>query len=69
MLTIAVDAMGGDFGPQPIIEGTLQALRERQFKAILVGDLKHLKPLIPKFGATGLPKSESSGKTTFKSKI
>lgn len=47
MLTIAVDAMGGDFGPQPIIEGTLQALRERQFKAILVGDSKHLKPLIP----------------------
>ena len=47
MLTIAVDAMGGDFGPQPIIEGTLQALRERQFKAILVGDSKCLKPLIP----------------------
>lgn len=47
MLTIAVDAMGGDFGPHPIIEGTLQALRERQFKAILVGDSKHLKPLIP----------------------
>ena len=47
MLTIAMDAMGGDFGPQPIIEGTLQALRERQFKAILVGDSKHLKPLIP----------------------
>lgn len=47
MLTIAVDAMGGDFGPQPIIEGTLQALRERHFKAILVGDSTHLKPLIP----------------------
>ena len=47
MLTIAVDAMGGDFGPQPIIEGTLQALRERKFKAVLVGDSKYLKPLIP----------------------
>lgn len=47
MLTIAVDAMGGDFGPQPIIEGTLQALRERHFKAILVGDSQRLKPLIP----------------------
>ena len=47
MLTIAVDAMGGDFGPQPIIEGTLQALKERKFKAILVGDSKCLKPLIP----------------------
>jgi len=47
MLTIAVDAMGGDFGPRPIIEGTLQALRERQFNVILVGDSVALKPLIP----------------------
>ncbi len=47
MLSIAVDAMGGDFGPRPIIEGTLQALRERSFKAILVGDVSAIKPLIP----------------------
>lgn len=47
MLTIAVDAMGGDFGPHPIIEGTLQALRERQFNVILVGESNVLKPLIP----------------------
>ncbi len=47
MLTIAIDAMGGDFGPQPIIEGTLHALRERRFKAILVGDPQQIKPLIP----------------------
>lgn len=47
MLTIAIDAMGGDFGPAPIVEGTLQALKERQFKALLVGDVTVLKPLIP----------------------
>ncbi len=47
MLTIAIDAMGGDFGPAPIVEGTLQALRERNFKAILVGDITVLKSLIP----------------------
>ncbi|WP_041963514.1 phosphate acyltransferase PlsX [Sulfurospirillum cavolei] len=47
MLTIAIDAMGGDFGPAPIVEGTLQALRERQFKALLVGNTTLLKPLIP----------------------
>jgi len=47
MLTIAIDAMGGDFGPAPIVEGTLQALKERQFKALLVGDVNVLKPLIP----------------------
>jgi len=47
MLTIAIDAMGGDFGPSPIVEGTLHALKERQFKALLVGDVSVLKPLIP----------------------
>jgi len=47
MLTIAIDAMGGDFGPAPIVEGTLHALKERQFKALLVGDVNVLKPLVP----------------------
>lgn len=47
MLTIAIDAMGGDFGPTPIVEGTLHALKERKFKALLVGDTNALKPLIP----------------------
>ena len=47
MLTIAIDAMGGDFGPAPIVEGTLLALKERNFKALLVGDVTVLKPLIP----------------------
>ncbi|AFL67573.1 phosphate acyltransferase PlsX [Sulfurospirillum barnesii] len=47
MLSIAIDAMGGDFGPAPIVEGTLHALKERSFKAILVGDVTVLKPLIP----------------------
>jgi phosphate acyltransferase len=47
MLSIAIDAMGGDFGPAPIVEGTLHALKEREFKALLVGDVTVLKPLIP----------------------
>jgi glycerol-3-phosphate acyltransferase PlsX len=37
-VTIALDVMGGDFGPEPIIEGLTQALDEKKFKAILVGD-------------------------------
>ncbi|TKX32585.1 phosphate acyltransferase PlsX [Campylobacter aviculae] len=48
MINIAIDAMGGDFGEKPIIEGVVEALKERSFKAILVGDPKILKPLIPK---------------------
>ena len=47
MLTIAIDAMGGDFGPAPIVEGTLLALKERNFKVLLVGDVTVLKSLIP----------------------
>ncbi len=48
MLKIAIDAMGGDFGAEPIVEGALQALEEVRFKAILVGKEEILKPLVPK---------------------
>ncbi|TQR30645.1 phosphate acyltransferase PlsX [Campylobacter sp. MIT 99-7217] len=48
MVSIAIDAMGGDFGQKPIIEGLILALEERPFNAILVGQSELLKPLIPK---------------------
>lgn len=47
MINIAIDAMGGDFGEKPIIEGVIEALRTKPFNAILVGDSKILKALIP----------------------
>ncbi|WP_281951355.1 phosphate acyltransferase PlsX [Nitrosophilus kaiyonis] len=47
MVKIAIDAMGGDFGPYPIIEGTILALKEKKFKAILVGDKEKILSLIP----------------------
>ncbi|HIE34654.1 MAG TPA: phosphate acyltransferase PlsX [Campylobacterales bacterium] len=47
MVRIAIDAMGGDFGPYPIIEGTILALKEKKFKAILVGDKKKILSLVP----------------------
>ncbi|WP_321312478.1 phosphate acyltransferase PlsX [Halarcobacter sp.] len=50
MLKIAIDAMGGDFGPEPIIEGLVLALRNNNtFTAIAVGDEKQIKPLIPNY--------------------
>ncbi len=50
MIKIAVDAMGGDFGPAPIIEGLLAALKQNNnFTAIAVGDEKALLPLIPRY--------------------
>lgn len=48
MITIAIDAMGGDFGPSPIIEGLIYALKKnRQFKAIAIGKKDLIDPLIP----------------------
>ena len=48
MLKIAIDAMGGDNGPKPIIDGLLLAFKkDRHFTAILVGKKSELLPLIP----------------------
>jgi glycerol-3-phosphate acyltransferase PlsX len=47
-MKIAIDAMGGDFGPEPIIEGVVKALKQKDFIAYLVGDEKIIKPLVPK---------------------
>ncbi len=47
MITIAVDAMGGDFGPYPIVEGTILALKaDKNFNVILVGDEEKIRSLI-----------------------
>ncbi|MEB2791012.1 phosphate acyltransferase PlsX [Campylobacter upsaliensis] len=48
MISIAIDAMGGDFGEKPIVEGVIKALNIKPFNAILVGKSEVLKPLIPK---------------------
>jgi phosphate acyltransferase len=48
MHTIAIDAMGGDFGPEPIIEGLITALKSNNnFTAIAVGKKDELLSLIP----------------------
>ncbi len=47
IIRIAIDAMGGDFGPAPIIEGTVQALMEKAFIPILVGDKEDILALLP----------------------
>ena len=48
MLKIAIDAMGGDFGPEPIIEGLVTALKKNNnFTAIAVGKKSEILPLLP----------------------
>jgi len=48
MIRIAIDAMGGDFGPEPIVKGTIEALKEKKFEAILVGKKDEILSLLPK---------------------
>ncbi len=48
-IIIAIDAMGGDFGPEPIIEGLTQALDETSFKAILVGNQDEILSFLPQY--------------------
>ena len=40
--------MGGDFGPEPIVKGTLEALKEKKFQPILVGKKDEILSLLPK---------------------
>jgi len=47
MVRVAIDAMGGDFGPKPIIEGVVEALQQQKFEAILVGDEEEIKKYLP----------------------
>ena len=49
MIKIAIDAMGGDFGPEPIIEGCIQALEEKSFLPILVGDKRAILSFLPQY--------------------
>lgn len=49
-MRIAIDAMGGDFAPENILQGLKQALEEFEFdKALLVGQPEALEPLIKKY--------------------
>ncbi len=48
MYRVAVDAMGGDHGFTPIVEGTIVALKKRKFKAIFIGNKKDILSRVPK---------------------
>lgn len=60
MLKVAIDVMGGDNGIAPIIEGVIQALNERDFHAILVGESEKIKPFIPKHLSSKISYVEAS---------
>lgn len=63
-MRIALDAMGGDHGPAPNVEGAVSALAEQpDLEVVLVGDRAQLTELIEKSGYSGdrLTIEESDG--------
>ena len=47
-MKIHVDAMGGDYAPQVVIDGAVMAIKEYALDVILVGDEAKIKPLLAK---------------------
>ncbi len=55
---IAVDAMGGDFGPSVVVRGALDAFRTDDFKLFLVGREPEIRA---ELAAAGIPKGVADG--------
>ena len=52
---VAVDTMGGDFGPQETVKGAVQALRSVNAELLLVGDPGPVQDELAKYDAGMLP--------------
>jgi glycerol-3-phosphate acyltransferase PlsX len=55
MITIAVDAMGGDNAPRPEVEGSVLAAREYGVRILLVGQPNVVRTELSKHAARNLP--------------
>jgi len=55
MITIAVDAMGGDHAPRPEVEGSVLAAQEYGVKVLLVGQPHAIRPELGKYSKANLP--------------
>ncbi len=55
MITIAVDAMGGDHAPRPEVEGSVLAAREFDVRILLVGQQNVVRAELAKQSAPSLP--------------
>ena len=48
MISVALDAMGGDNAPDEMVQGALKAAKTGEFKIALVGDSKRIDKLLQK---------------------
>jgi glycerol-3-phosphate acyltransferase PlsX len=55
MITIAVDAMGGDNAPRPEVAGSVLAARELGVRVLLVGQPSVIRPELARHAAPNLP--------------
>ena len=53
MIRIAIDAMGGDFAPEEVIKGTVEATLELPVHIVLVGDEPEIKKQLARHKRTG----------------
>jgi len=70
MITIAVDAMGGDHAPRPEVEGSVLAVRELGVRVLLVGQPNVVRPELARHAAPSLPiipRRPSGGRRTVRS--
>src|SRR4030065_100781 len=54
-MKIAVDAMGGDFAPQLIVEGAVLAAKKYGVKVVLVGDEDQVSKELSRYPTSKLP--------------
>ena len=54
-VSIAIDAMGGDYAPQEIVSGAVDAAREGNVEPVLVGPQSILEEELAKYDISGLP--------------
>jgi len=54
-MKIAVDAMGGDFAPQNVVEGAFLAAKKHGVKVVLVGDEDQVSKELSKYPTSKLP--------------
>lgn len=52
-MKIIVDAMGGDYAPEVVVEGTVAAVNEYAVEVVLVGDESRIRPLLKKAKYSG----------------
>src|SRR5438445_7023404 len=55
MITIAVDAMGGDHAPRPEVEGSVLAARELGIRILLVGQPNAVRVDLARHASPNLP--------------